>query len=278
MPEGPEVRREADRLARVLVGKPLARVWFGLDRLAPYAGALEAAGVRAVDARGKAFLLRFGPDATLYVHHQLYGRWTFGRGGRVPESTRSLRAALWAADDVGEPGAGALLWSATDVHLLDDVALAAHPYLVKLGPDALDPTLTAEAVAERLGSRAFRGRSLAALYLDQSFVAGIGNYLRTEILHVAGLLPERRAKDLSAEERLALAGATVAVTRQSYATGGITNDLDRVAALKAEGLPRGRYRHHVFARGGRPCWTCGAEIARVELAGRRVYVCEGCQR
>jgi endonuclease-8 len=205
MPEGAEVRRQADRLARVLVGRPLARVWFGLDRLAAHAGDLEAAGVHAVEARGKAFLLRFGPDA-------------------------------------------------------------------------LDPTLPAEAVAERLASRTFRGRSLAALYLDQSFVAGIGNYLRTEILFVAGLLPERRAKDLSPEQRVALAEATLAVTRQSYATAGITNDLARASALKASGEPRGRYRHHVFARGGRACWACGAVIERVELAGRRMYVCGSCQR
>ena len=30
---------------------------------------------------------------------------------------------------------------------------------------------------------------LTALYLDQSFVAGIGNYLRSEILFNAGLNP-----------------------------------------------------------------------------------------
>jgi endonuclease-8 len=93
-----------------------------------------------------------------------------------------------------------------------------------------------------------------------------------------GSRPERRAKDLSPEQRVALAEATLAVTRQSYATAGITNDLARASALKASGEPRGRYRHHVFARGGRACWACGAVIERVELAGRRMYVCGGCQR
>ena len=41
MPEGPEVRREADRIAAAIVGKPLTRVEFGLPRLACYARLLN---------------------------------------------------------------------------------------------------------------------------------------------------------------------------------------------------------------------------------------------
>ena len=40
MPEGPEIRRAADRIARVLTGKELACVWFGLPRLMHYSDEL----------------------------------------------------------------------------------------------------------------------------------------------------------------------------------------------------------------------------------------------
>ena len=33
MPEGPEVRREADRIAGALVGKPIEQIEFGIPRL-----------------------------------------------------------------------------------------------------------------------------------------------------------------------------------------------------------------------------------------------------
>lgn len=93
-------------------------------------------------------------------------------------------------------------------------------------------------------------RDRAALLLDQGFVAGIGNYLRAEILFVAGVHPSRRPQDLSPDERKALARAIRAVPRQSYRTGGITNEPERARRLKARGLGRGECRHRVFARAG----------------------------
>lgn len=271
MPEGPEVRTQADRLAKALVGAPLAEVWFEPARLKAWEAPLREAGVAAVSARGKAFLLRFGDGHTLYVHHQLYGRWSVARASAAPETGRTLRAAIRTAR------VGALLWSATDVHVLDDAGLAAHPYLRKLGPDVLDATTTADEVLARLDAKPFRRRSLAALYLDQGFLAGVGNYLRTELLWYAAVDPSARPADLTPNERERLADATVLICRRAYATGGVTSDPERVAEGKAAGLPRGAWRHFVFGREGRRCPRCGGEVARAELAGRRVYVCAGCQ-
>src|SRR3546814_3441858 len=50
-----------------------------------------------------------------------------------------------------------------------------------------------------------RFRSLGGLLLDQGFLAGMGNYLRSEVLFAANLLPQRRPRDLDAGERAALA-------------------------------------------------------------------------
>lgn len=271
MPEGPEVRAQADRLARALVGRPLTEVWFEPDRLKVWETPLRDAGVASVGARGKAFLLRFHDGHTLYVHHQLYGRWSVARAGSRATSTRTLRAAL-RTDAVS-----ALLWSATDVQVFDDAGLAAHPYLSRLGPDVLDPTTTADVVLERLADRRFARRSLGVLYLDQGFLAGVGNYLRTEVLWHAAVDPASRPVDLGPSVRARLADATVLICRRAYATGGVTNDPEGVAAGKAAGLPRRAWRHHAFGRHGQRCARCGGSIARVEVAGRRLYVC-ACQR
>lgn len=271
MPEGPEVRNQADRLAKALVGRPLAEVWFEPERLKEWEAPLRTAGVTAIHTRGKAFLVRFTDGHTLYVHHQLYGRWSVARAGSKAQSTRTLRASL-RTDAIG-----AFLWSATDVHVLDDAGLAAHPYLQKLGPDVLDAATTADVVLARLEATRFRRRSLAALYLDQGFLAGIGNYLRTEVLWVAALDPTARPADLTPAQRARLADATVLICQRAYATRGVTNDPDGVAAGKAAGLPRRAWRHHAFGRAGKVCARCGGVVERVELAGRRLYVC-ACQR
>ena len=46
----------------------------------------------------------------------------------------------------------------------------------------------------------FHKRSLAALYLDQTFIAGTGNYLRSEILHQSGVHPFDRPCDLTRKQ------------------------------------------------------------------------------
>src|SRR5690606_3887189 len=109
-----------------------------------------------------------------------------------PQAGRSLRVAL-------ETDAAALrLYSASDVAMLRSDEVDAHPFLARLGPDVLDPALDAKAVAARLRDPRFRNRSLGALLLDQAFLAGMGNYLRSEVLYRARLRPERRPADLDA--------------------------------------------------------------------------------
>jgi endonuclease-8 len=271
MPEGPEIRRAADRLERALLDRPLTSVFFAFPDLAAEADALVGQCVTAVDTRGKALLTRFDGGLTMYSHNQLYGRWYVMRSGRQPKTGRSLRVALH------NDRHSALLYSASDVALLDAEGLAAHPFLGRLGPDILERGLTPEAVAERLAADPFRRRSLASLYLDQGFLAGNGNYLRSEVLFFAGLRPQARPVDLDAGQRARLARVTLTVARRSYRTGGITNPPSRVAALKEQGLRRGALRFAVFGRADRPCFECGTPIERVAAAGRRLYFCPRCQ-
>ncbi len=272
MPEGPEIRREADALAKVLVGQRVLGLYFEPPRLAHYRDQLLDRQVLAVDTRGKAMLTRFDNDLTLYSHNQLYGRWYVKPSGQEPSTRRTLRVALHTA------AGSAFLYSATDVHVYTDADLGAHPFLGKLGPDVLNPVLDAKAVAARLMSAPFAKRALGGLYLDQGFMAGIGNYLRSEILFFAGLAPSRRPVDLTRAELNALARATLAVSQRAYAARGITNPAPRVAALKSQGLRYSDFRFAVFGRAAEPCFDCGTAIERTTVTTRRLYYCPNCQR
>src|SRR3546814_12432454 len=97
----------------------------------------------------------------------------------------------------------------------------------------------------------FAGRSLGSLLLDQGFLAGMGNYLRSEVLFAANLLPQRRPRDLDAGERAALVRELLAIPRHSYAPRG----LEPARGLRDDYLndnPEG-FRFRVFGRAGRPC-------------------------
>jgi endonuclease VIII len=271
VPEGPEIRRAADKVARVLVGKRIERVAFGLQPLKRFEKRLTGRTVTAVDTRGKAMLTRFDNGLTIYSHNQLYGRWYTARRPRMPKTDRQLRIELCTSTH------RALLYSASDIDVLTERQLTKHPFLSRVGPDILDPELTPEDVAERLSNTGFCHRALGSLYLDQAFLAGNGNYLRSEILWVAGLDPAAKPADLDRAALQRLAVETLRISRRSYRTRGVTVAPGLAKSLKDSGMGYERYRFYAFGREGLPCHRCGAPIERRTMGSRNLFVCPTCQ-
>lgn len=272
VPEGPEIRRAADRVAGVLVGETIDDVLFAFPDLKAYEDRVRGSRVTGVDTRGKAMLTRFDNDLTLYSHNQLYGRWYTCRRDRPPDTARSLRVALHTGSH------SALLYSASDVEILTPQTIGEHPFLSRAGPDILDDGLEADDVEARLGDGAYRNRSLGGLYLDQSFLAGIGNYLRSEILFAAGEHPASKPAELDGRSARKLARETLRISRRSYRTGGVTVTPSLARALEADGKPYRQYRFWVFDRDGLPCRNCGTTIERMEVGSRALFYCPGCQQ
>ncbi len=271
MPEGPEIKRAADAIARAIAHQPLTEVFFAFEHLKPYSKKLEGQQVIAVEPRGKALLTRFDNQLNIYSHNQLYGKWMIRKAHNYPDTNRQLRLALHTAKK------SALLYSASDIELLHDDELAVHPFLERIGPDVLHPSTTLKQVIARFQDKTFHRRQLTTLLLDQGFLSGLGNYLRSEILFVAGVFPKQRPVDCTDQQIKALAQAAIALPQQSYETGGITNDLQRVEALKAKGFRRSAYRFYVFNREGQPCFHCETPIIKDHTGGRRYYFCPRCQ-
>ncbi len=271
MPEGPEVWREAEALARIVENEKLLRVEFAWPSVAPYAVRIQAARITKVRPRGKAMTLAFSTGDGLVTHNQLYGEWVTRRSA-PPQHRKALRLLFETQRGV------AMLYSATDIDWMPANAFDQHSYIANLGPDALDDSLTVEDVLARLLHPRFRNRSLAALLLDQSFIAGLGNYLRSDILFLGAVQGHLKPANCSDVELDALANAIIALPRQSFRTRGITNDTALARDLKQSGWRFGEYRHWVFDREGAACHVCATTISRSAVAGRNVFYCSSCQR
>ena len=224
-----------------------------------------------VESHGKALLTHLEDGHSIYSHNQLYGRWVIARPGRPPLSRRQLRLAIHTSDT------WALLYSASEIEVWKSGELHRHPFLSKLGPDVLESATTLGTILNRLLHPAFRNRQLGTLLTDQSFVAGLGNYLRCEILHSVQLRPERRPRELPPGRLMALAGRILQLPRQSYHTGGITNEPARAERLAAKGVEFEAYRFLVFRRAGEPCYRCGTPIVMERRGGQPCYLCPSCQ-
>ncbi len=263
MPEGPEIRRAADALAAAVIDQPLTEVGFAFPQLKHYRDRLIGERIIAIEPRGKALLTHFSNGLTLYSHNQLYGVWKVVKAGEKPETKRDLRVRLETAERA------ILLYSASEITVGPREEIEQHPFLQRIGPDVLDMTLTVAEVEQRLLSPAFRRRQLGGMLLDHAFLAGLGNYLRAEILWQAELAPQHKPQDLEPDVLQRLAEALLAVPRLSYQTRGQVDENRHHGAL---------FSFKVFHRSGEPCERCGTMIERTTLSSRPFYWCPGCQK
>ena len=249
MPEGPEIWRAADKLNKALAGKKIESLYFAFEELKPYEDQLTGVKIDKIEPRGKAMLTSFNNELTLYSHNQLYGKWMVRKRGEVPDNNRQLRVALHNHEK------SAFLYSASEIIMLKDRDVPEHSYIKKLGPDVIHPDTSEKDILQQYKNDSFVNRKLTTLLLDQGFVSGIGNYLRSEILFYSGIHPSYKLRDCSDAEVDKLASATFKLSRRSYETGGITNDPEIVEALKREGANR----------------------KEEKTGGRKVYFCPSCQ-
>lgn len=267
MPEGPEIRRSADAVRSAICNRQAAEVWFWHAHLKSFEPQLRDRTIVAIETYGKAMLTRFDNGLNIYSHNQLYGRWLVVAPGEKPETNRQLRLAIktetrWA-----------LLYSASDIAVLSGKEVPRHPFLSSIGPDVLSQDTTVETLLERLQSDQFCKRRLGGLLTDQKCLAGLGNYLRCEILFVSKLSPAIRPIDLSYDQSILLAENILALSQQSYETCGITNHRETAENLLANGTSFEEARFHVFRRAGKPCYHCGTKIIKIQSGGQACYLC-----
>lgn len=297
MSEGPEVRRTADRIAEVLVGRTIEAVELRKRSSGPGDElAARVVGTRVKDVRthGKNIVVVFTRGLYLHNHMMMWGKWrTYSRraydAGRAKPPPRVRWRSERAPDPSRQPQDVADVRQDSRVRLVlatvDHVAIqfngpilrfsrsdpSAAGSIERLGPDALAGALPVAAVEHALEARG--AKTLADLLLDQTFVAGIGNKYKSDILFLLGLHPFRRASSLDAGERRRLFAEIPRMLRFGYENAGRSRPLEDGESPRSWDT-----RHWVFRRGGRPCWHCGATIRTDRASSARVtYWCPRCQ-
>jgi formamidopyrimidine-DNA glycosylase len=108
-------------------------------------------------------------------------------------------------------------------------------------------------------------------------IAGIGNVYRAEALFLTGINPAVPARELSAAAVADLWSMSVELlTRGEKAGRIITVDPADVGARRRSELPRDQ-RLYVYGRHGEECRRCGTPVSVTDMAGRRIWWCDGCQ-
>lgn len=191
--------------------------------------ALAGRTVRAIGRRGKTFWIELaGPGPTVYGHLGMTG-WIREVGPGARNGTR-LQAHGGAPfdDETGRPRFLKLLLGVrggrgiafTDARRLGRIWLGPEPAdevrVQRLGRDAFDDLPSARELAAVFARRKI---PIKVLLLDQSALAGLGNWLADEVLYQARIAPQRLASSLDAREVAALRRAIRTVVGHAVKVG-----------------------------------------------------------
>lgn len=265
MPEGHSIRIYADKQqelfggTKVTVTSPQGR----------FTDAAEVDGqvLTTVEGSGKHLFYHFKnakkSEKIVHVHLGRLGRFRYHEAGEEPAPSSACRMRVRNKSHVAD------LSGPTACHVISDGER--EKILARLGPDPL----RADAQPEEAWERIHRSKkSIGALLLDQSIIAGLGNIFRAEILFRLKLAPTIRGIDLTRRQFKALWKDSCDVLALGVKHGWIVTttakDIGRPLA-KAKQADR----FYVYKR--KTCRKCSGDIKTLTLASRTLYYCPTCQ-
>lgn len=272
MPEGPELRHSRDLLREILLNKRVRKFEVAggryikkpVEGLSGFLRDNEANSyvIESIDTKGKFMWWKMGPWR-LWCTYGMSGQWT------TTPPDRNTAVILSYGDDPKSIGFHDVRRFGTLKFVKDE--REHRKKLESLGPDVLgDDVLPPEIFAKRMLSKP--NRTICEALMDQSVVAGIGNYLRAELLFSCGIDPWRNVTDISSQEYVRLCEESARISRQSYSSQG--------ASIKTYRDVNGstgtsQFSFKVYARSKCPK---GHEINNErDGGGRMVHWCPQCQ-
>jgi formamidopyrimidine-DNA glycosylase len=268
MPELPEVETVVRDLRPLVVGRVISAVIVGKEKLRRpwqprWTKQIVGKRVATINRRGKWILIDLG-DPVLIIHLGMTGQLTVVPSDEPKADHTHLVFELDDGNDlrfrdVRRFGSADLFTREEAEQFLKD----------RLGPEPfdLDPVAFQSSVRSSI-------RSLKAILLDQSVVAGVGNIYADEACFLSSLHPARRGTTLTPAECDRLRESIVDVLKKAIAGRGSTIR-DYVGGSGLMGTYQGEFR--VYGRTGEACTICTTKIEMVRLAGRSSHFCPTCQ-
>ena len=216
MPEGPECRRLADEIncwlggqvsasdLRIVSGRYLRK---SIPGPSPFSSGVTQT-LFQVGVKGKLIWWDLGPSVTLLNTLGMTGTWHTEGIGKHTRAVLETSKGQLLFDDMRNFGT---------FKFVEPIELEKR--LKQLGPDALIDDDPAEFIRR---ARKSSERSLAGILLDQSILAGVGNYLRADARWLARLSPFRTVFSTSDEQLVELYECARSVAHSSYESGGST--------------------------------------------------------
>jgi endonuclease VIII len=282
MSEGPEIHRQAAKLHEEFAGSRVVSIESRLKKakawLEEHPGVVEGKEILRVHPAGKNLIWDLQDDIYFHMHLLMFGKIkTYAPRTRV-EFDRTSRALIKTT------ARQALLVNVQVFNIGTGNPFGQIEGLRTLGPDICVVPFDRELFLERLNRPDNLDREVGPVLLDQSVAAGLGNYLKSDMLFEARINPWTQVGDLTAEQKELLATVIPEVAQRALHKRGqtVTDEvMARVEADPAVTNPTWWHRHWVFRHSSRPCKICGTTIRQRRQGpgtGRVTFYCPQCQQ
>lgn len=215
MPEAPEARTVADKL--LWLQNCVLVSWNRLDGTpGKQLQDLTQSQITRVWSYGKKVIISMSDDCHLVFELGMYGRFTYSQEPetritlKVKDSTGVTKDVYW----------GYMCVNGAACHAFSTEKL--KEWLSNYGPDILNNGVSSETWNSIWRNKKLAKWNLCKALLDQHVIAGVGNYLKSEILYYSGLHPGRTVDSLSDDELERLRLVTHHIIYVSYTYGGLT--------------------------------------------------------
>ena len=281
MSEGPEIFRLAKELNEELAGSRIVAIDSRLKKarawLEEHPGQVDGCEVLRVYSAGKNLLWDIEGDVYFHMHLLMWGKLRSYTLRHRYEYDRTTRAVI--------------VTTARQVVLINVQVFnigAGDPFeqiqsLREIGPDICATPFDRALFLQRLNRPDNLDQEVAPVLLEQSVAAGLGNYLKSDILFECRINPWTLVGDLTPAEQECLATTIPAVAQRAVRNRGqtVTDEvMERMMADPAIARPNWWHRHWVFRHSNRPCKICGTPIKQKRQGpgtGRVTFYCPQCQ-
>ncbi|MGJ7913033.1 DNA-formamidopyrimidine glycosylase [Neobacillus sp. LXY-1] len=269
MPELPEMEHYKMLLNEKIAGKPVTDIQINREKsinVNPelFTNTVRNQRIMQINRRGKHLLFELQNGQTLLLHLMLGGFMFFGNEAEKPKRTIQVRLSF------GDHHLYFIGLRLGYLHLLSTNEVKER--LEHLGPEPLQADFTENGFLKLLNKK--HGR-LKTTFIDQDFIAGIGNCYSAEICYHAKIFPTKDIDDLNERYRRTLYHSMKVVLQEGIQFGGYMESPFFKGDQKT-----GNYRElcQVYDREGELCNRCGATIVMEEVSSRKTYYCPNCQQ
>ena len=257
MPELPEVETLCRQLQKKIAGEKISAIEIYDTKLA-HVQDIKGRTIIAVRRNGKTIEIILNDGHSVLIHLRMTGRLLWQEKSDKPKHSR------WH-----------ISFTEGNLYLVDPRRFATIKILQTQDPVIGNDIMQHFDKQTFIAGHGRRKTKVKNLIMNQTAIAGIGNIYACEILHHAGIHPERAAATITNKDWEKIFVNARSILKKAIEKRGTSiSDWRDLYGCKGEN----QFELKAYGKEGEECIKCGSTISRIKQGGRSTFYCPGCQK